>query len=242
MFLVKSYMEKRSEKMRQYDLIIFDCDGVLVDSESLAHDLELSLLKSWGLELEPAVYESLVLGKTQKEIYALLEAKFQERLPKNFRETHESELLKALSKNLKPIEGMKDLLDHLSLPKAVASNSDAERLALALSVTGLFSSFDPHIYSFEVVGKGKPDPALHLHVAKQFDVEPDRCLVIEDSPTGAQGALNAGMDVLGFIQPHLEKGVTASGLKKLPCVGYAASAQEILKKIDFSSQPLRKQA
>jgi len=235
-------MEKRSGKMHKYDLIIFDCDGVLVDSESLAHDLELNLLKSWGLELEPAVYESLVLGKTQKEIYALLEARFQDQLPKNFREIHEKKLFKTFSEELKAIEGMEDLLAHFPLPKAIASNSDAERLILALSVTGLSSYFDPHIYSFEVVGKGKPDPALHLHVAKQFDVSPDRCLVIEDSPTGAQGALNAGMDVLGFIQPHLEKSVTALSLKKLPCVEYASSAHEILKKIGFSSQILRKQA
>lgn len=182
-----------------FDLIIFDCDGVLIDSEILANRAEVELLKSFGIEFELNDYMARFVGKSTKDVLKSIEVSHSVSLPADFRKLAGEKIYAVFKKELKPISGIFELLDSIDKPKCIGSSSSLNRLEMTLTTTGLFDRFAPHIFSADQVSRGKPAPDLFLFAAEKMKVDPNRCIVIEDSPHGVRAGVDAGMTVLGFI-------------------------------------------
>jgi HAD superfamily hydrolase (TIGR01509 family) len=182
--------------------VIFDCDGVLVDSEVLYHAVEIAVLAEMGLAYDPHDFKARFMGMSDKSFYAALEEDGQARLGRSI----EAELrerfkarTRAVAERLTEVKGAAAAVDALKLGKAVASSSTREALDFKLKLTGLWDRFAPHIYSAEHVVHAKPAPDLFLHTADALGLAPADCLVIEDSVNGVRAAQAAGMRVWGFM-------------------------------------------
>jgi HAD superfamily hydrolase (TIGR01509 family) len=178
-------------------LLIFDCDGVLVDSETLSCQVDAELLTECGVPYTARDVAREFIGVSLKDQIARIEALHGFRLPDDFAERLNRTLFARFETELKPIEGVRDAILALPYPRCVASSSLPDRIALTLRVTGLSDLF-VDIFSASQVARGKPAPDLFLHAAAQMRVSPAECLVIEDSTAGVQAALAAGMRVIGF--------------------------------------------
>ena len=184
--------------------ILFDCDGVLVDSEVLSLKIELSALSEIGLDYTPDSFIDRYMGMSGDDLHRALDEDCRQRLghtlPAGFREACHARYRTALSEGeLKIVPGAAAAIRRIGQRKAVASSSGTEGLKLKLTLTGLWDAFAPHVYSADVVRRGKPAPDLFLHVAETLDVAPEHCLVIEDSVNGICAARAAGMRVWGFL-------------------------------------------
>lgn len=179
-------------------LMIFDCDGVLVDSEPLANRVLAEFLTELGLPHTQHECSARYVGKSIPSIKALIEAESGLRLPDDFH----AELWRrdriAFADNLQPIDGVAHALAVLDGPRCVASSSMPERILNSLTVTGLLDYFEPHLFSASQVANGKPAPDLFLFAAERMGAQPEDCLVIEDSRAGVEAGKAAGMRVLGF--------------------------------------------
>jgi HAD superfamily hydrolase (TIGR01509 family) len=179
-------------------LLIFDCDGVLVDSEALACEIDAQILTRNGLPYSAEDIARKFVGVSFKDMVARLEAEHACTLPDDLGVQIDSALFAKFETALKPIEGVRETILSLPYPHCVASSSKPERIALSLRVTGLSDLFD-NVFSATQVKRGKPAPDLFLHAAERMGASPQDCVVIEDSAAGVQGALAAGMRVIGFI-------------------------------------------
>jgi HAD superfamily hydrolase (TIGR01509 family) len=183
--------------------VIFDCDGVLVDSEILALEVELAAAATVGLSYDLDEYKARFMGMTTPAFFELLEedcrAKTGRDLPPDFRDACYGQYRAALSSRLTEVEGALDVVRGLGSRKAVASSSNADALEEKLRRTGLWEHFAPHVYSTDLVARGKPAPDIFLHAARMIDVLPQDCLVIEDSVNGVIAARAANMRVWGFL-------------------------------------------
>lgn len=180
------------------DLIIFDCDGVLVDSELLSCRCLSEVLADFGFELDVEQALELFLGRST----AAIGEYYRERghiLPDDFLSRLKSRVLETFAGALQPIPGVGAVLSDLKTPGCVASSSDLDRVALSLKVTGLAPHFGDRLYTAQMVRHGKPAPDLFLHAARKMQVDPARTLVIEDSVSGVQAGKAAGMTVWGFV-------------------------------------------
>jgi HAD superfamily hydrolase (TIGR01509 family) len=180
------------------DLVIFDCDGVLVDSEIVSFEAEAEALAEAGISVPLDELLDRFVGLSSASAFAILEAEHGIRLPPDFAARCRQRVLDAFDRNLRPIAGVVPLLEELTHRRCVASSSEPPRIRYSLSVTGILHYFDPHIFSAVQVTRSKPAPDLFLFAAAQMGVSPERCLVIEDSVPGVTGARAAGMTVLGF--------------------------------------------
>lgn len=208
-----------------YDLVIFDNDGVLVDSEPLANSILAEYLTELG---HPTSYEeSLIdyMGAAVHRVQDLVMERSGERLPDDFEELLNARTFAAFERELRPVPGVEEVLGALTasgVGYCVASSASHERIRVGHRVAGLDGWFEEEwIFSSQDVGKGKPAPDLFLHAARQMGVEPARCVVVEDSPLGVQAAAAAGMDVLGFtsmVPAERLGGATAyfGDMKQLP--------------------------
>jgi HAD superfamily hydrolase (TIGR01509 family) len=182
--------------------VIFDCDGVLVDSEVLALEIELISLKEIGLEFDIEVYQKRHLGTTSTEFFREIEedyhAKFDAPLPNGFRQKVGKRYREAFSTRLQIIDGVHDLLSSLECPIAVASGSSPESLAVKLAQVEIASFFGKHVYSSHQVKRGKPAPDLFQLVSQALGVPHKDCIVVEDSARGIKAAVAAGMRAIGF--------------------------------------------
>jgi HAD superfamily hydrolase (TIGR01509 family) len=181
------------------DLVIFDCDGVLVDSEPLADRVLLEGLAARGMPIEPSFVEERFLGRSLAAICAILRDECGIDLSHDDLEEMRLQLYALFRRELRPIRGIEEALDGLALTRCVASSSQLERIRLSLEVTGLLSRLEPYLFSATMVARGKPAPDLFLHAAGRMGAEPGRCLVIEDSAAGVTAAKAAGMRVFAFI-------------------------------------------
>jgi HAD superfamily hydrolase (TIGR01509 family) len=180
------------------DLIIFDCDGVLVDSELLSCQCLSEVLAEFGLQLSVEQALELFLGRSTKAIEQHYRDLGQT-LPDDFFPHLKARVLEMFAATLQPIPGVSALLSELNVPHCVASSSDLDRISLSLDVTGLALHFDERLFSAQMVRHGKPAPDLFLHAARKMQADPARTLVIEDSLSGVQAARAAGMTVWGFV-------------------------------------------
>ncbi|WP_193183497.1 HAD family hydrolase [Nisaea sediminum] len=185
-----------------FSAIIFDCDGVLVNSESIHVALELEHLAELGLVYERGDYIHRMKGRSWPDFLAALsndhEAAFATKLPDSFSTRLSNAVWAAFEEQLSAMAGVAELLNGLSQPRAVASSSGHRALRSKLEMTGLISYFDPHVVSSDHVEKAKPAPDIFLHAAEGLNVPPRSCLVIEDSVNGVLGARAAGMTVWGY--------------------------------------------
>lgn len=192
-----------SENKTATTAVIFDCDGVLVDSEALALEVEFAAMTELGIATDAQTHMERYLGLTGPEFYDALEREFSRvhnrPLPPDFRVKCQQRYRAAIdSDRLVEITGARDFVTNLSCAKAVASSSSVDSLERKLRRTRLWDHFAPHIYSGEQVAHGKPEPDLFLHAATNIGAAPAACLVIEDSAHGVVAARRAGMRVWGF--------------------------------------------
>lgn len=180
------------------DLVIFDCDGTLVDSESIAARVTAELFRDLGVHLTPEEAFHTFLGLDHEASRALAQTRYGIRFPDDYDTRAEARMTTALDRDLRALPGIPKLLAGLDLPFCVASNSSARRLRRTLTVSGLLPYFGDRVFSVSDVARGKPAPDLFLHAAKVMGHAPGRCLVIEDSLAGVTGAVAAGMRVAGF--------------------------------------------
>ncbi|MFD7033286.1 HAD family hydrolase [Streptomyces sp. NPDC059917] len=208
-----------------YDLVIFDNDGVLVDSEPLSNTILSAYLTELG---HPTSYEDSLrdyMGAAVHRVHDTILERTGERLPEDFDDTLHARVFAAFARELRPVPGAVEVLEELTargIPYCLASSGSHERIRVGHRTTGLDEWFEEEwIFSSEDVGKGKPAPDLFLHAAARMGVEPGRCVVVEDSPLGVRAARAAGMDVLGFTSmTPAERLAGATGLfgemKELP--------------------------
>ena len=186
-----------------FDAVIFDCDGVLVDSETLALEIELQELAALGLVYGRDDYCARFMGMNNNDFYAELDADRRslvgEPLPAEFRHAQRERMIKACEERLVEVPGAGRAVAAWAGPKAVASSSGSKLLRLKLTSTGLWDSFAPHVYGGDMVERGKPAPDIFLLAIDGLGLDPARCLVIEDTANGVRGARAAGAQVWGFL-------------------------------------------
>ncbi|MFF7603482.1 HAD family hydrolase [Streptomyces mirabilis] len=186
----------------RYDLVIFDNDGVLVDSEPISNTILAAYLTELG---HPTSYEESIrdyMGSAMHRIHELVQERSGQRLPEVFDDVFHGRVFAAFERELQPVPGAVQLLEKLAadeVPYCVASSGSHERIRVGHRKTGLDRWFgEGRVFSSQDVGRGKPAPDLFLYAAERMGVAPERCVVVEDSPLGVRAANSAGMDVYGF--------------------------------------------
>jgi HAD superfamily hydrolase (TIGR01509 family) len=187
------------KKTRQkFDLVIFDCDGVLVDSEVISSRAHAQILTRHGYPITADQVLERFLGVSDPEARQTIETEIGRKLPDDFETQVKQATLQFYAGDLRAISHVGEAIAAIGPPKCVASSGTPEKIRHGLSCAGLYDRLAPHIFSAAQVARGKPAPDLFLFAAQQMQVSPGRCLVIEDSVAGITGARAAGMTVLGF--------------------------------------------
>jgi HAD superfamily hydrolase (TIGR01509 family) len=184
--------------VKNFDLVIFDCDGVLVDSELLGNQADIELFASLNIQLDLEDYMLRYVGVSARETVRGIEQQTGRKLPENILELKQQNVFRRFERELKAIDGVLDVLKSLKLARCVASSSVPERIQFSLGLTGLLPLLEPHLFSSTMVARGKPAPDLFLYAATSMKCDPGRCIVIEDSEVGVQAAMSAGMHAIGF--------------------------------------------
>jgi HAD superfamily hydrolase (TIGR01509 family) len=192
-------------------LLIFDCDGVLVDSEVIAFDVLAQMLASLGKPLSIAECRRRFMGRRTPDVLAEIEGELGHPIPAETGARMKALLFERFRRELRPVAGVKEALACVSPSICVASSSAPDRIALSLDVTGLAPFFGAHVFSAEQVAHGKPAPDLFLFAARSMNVATSDSIVIEDSPTGVLAARRAGMGAIGFAgASHADASLEAS--------------------------------
>jgi HAD superfamily hydrolase (TIGR01509 family) len=178
--------------------VIFDCDGVLVDSEPISNRVLAECLTAEGLPTTTEQSIERYMGRSWAACVALIEKALGRPLPGDFADTYHARLYAAFERELEPVPGIEDALDRIELPMCVASSGSHERIRTVLSLTGLLERFDDRIFSATDVPHGKPAPDLFLHAARASGFDVERCAVVEDSPAGVAAGRAAAMAVFGY--------------------------------------------
>jgi HAD superfamily hydrolase (TIGR01509 family) len=198
MFLLGAEIWVWKRAMTKPDLIIFDCDGVLVDSELLSCRCLSEVLAGYGINLGLDQALDLFLGRSVTAVREHFKA-LGRSIPEQFAAELKAAVRAAFLSGLGPIEGVGSVLADLQIPHCVASSSDVDRVSFSLSLTGLAPHFDKGLYTSQMVERGKPAPDLFLYAAERMRADPRRTLVIEDSVSGVTAGKAAGMTVWGFV-------------------------------------------
>jgi HAD superfamily hydrolase (TIGR01509 family) len=201
-------------------VIIFDCNGVLVDSEPIAAVVAAQEFQGVGIGITPELVARYFTGRRPADMFAEVEAATGQTLPANFSEIFAAAMLRRLRVELRATAHVKHALTWLRGPKCVASSSPIDRVRISLQTTGLIQFFEPNLFSASQVSRGKPAPDLFLLVARMTKVAPRDCIVVEDSPAGVAAAHAAGMMPIGFVggghaNPHLGTQLTEAGARAL---------------------------
>jgi HAD superfamily hydrolase (TIGR01509 family) len=181
-------------------LFAFDCDGVLVDSEVIASEVDAEMLTEVGFEITAAEVSRRFAGLTSRAIHDIVEKEIGRSLPESFLSDQKEQLDRRLARDLKAVPGVDELLDRIDGPRCICSNSTSERLKMELDKTRLWDRFAPHIFSAVEVGDRQPKPApnVYAYAVKTFEINPREMLVLEDSVFGVAAAKAAGARVVGF--------------------------------------------
>jgi len=180
------------------ELVIFDCDGVLIDSERLAVEVDVLTLHELGWHLSEAEVIERFVGRSDRDTQAAIEAHLGRELPPGWGKRYEQLQRQAFAAALAPVDGILEALEQITLPSCVASSGTHGYLRYTLRLTGLYERFAGRIFSAEDVARGKPAPDLFLYAAKRMTAAPAGCVVVEDSRSGVEAARAAGMRVVAF--------------------------------------------
>lgn len=194
-----------------FKCIIFDCDGVLVDSESMSIGILLELGKKIGFHLDKAIAMEQFSGVALQQILAYMEEQSQQKFPPNIIQQYRYLTYQAFKKNIQAVPGVQDLLENLEVPFCVASNAPQEKIRLNLGLLKLLPYFGEHIYSAYDIECWKPEPDLFLYAAQNMGFAPQDCAVVEDSLAGVQAAKAGGFTVFGFAHGKRGKELQAAG-------------------------------
>ncbi len=186
------------DKIPSPSLVIFDCDGVLVDSEIISNRLLSEALIAQGCPIGEAECHARFTGISMRSIIGIVEEETGRKLPDDFETTMRAHDLEVFARELQAIPHMNQALERITLPVCVASSGAPEKIRHSLTVTGLLHFFEPHLFSAHMVANGKPAPDVFLLAAERMGADPAECCVVEDSEPGIQAARAAGMQVLGF--------------------------------------------
>ena len=191
--------------------VIFDCDGVLVDSEPAANAVLAAVITDLGLPTTPEQARADYMGRSWASCMEILAGKLGQPPPDDLRDRYRAGVEEAWQRDLQPVPGIVEALDAIDLPNCVASSGEHERMRLTLGLTGLLSRFEGRIFSATEVEHGKPAPDLFLHAATQMRFDPAETVVVEDTVPGVQGARAAGMRVLAFARLVSADELSAAG-------------------------------
>jgi HAD superfamily hydrolase (TIGR01509 family) len=180
------------------DLVIFDCDGVLVDSEPIMNRAHAEILTACGYAVTPSALLERFCGRSDAEMLDTIEREWGRRLPYDYERRVGAAIDARCANELAAAPGLHEMLRDLALPVCVASSGTPSRIRMSLRCVGLLDRFEPHIYSATMVARGKPAPDLFLHAASAMKVDPARCVVVEDSLAGVTAAVAAAMAVIGY--------------------------------------------
>lgn len=181
--------------------VIFDCDGVLVDSETLGNRVLAEMITEAGFPISPEQALRKFKGGKLADCIAGVEDQLGKKLPEDFPRQVRAKMAEVFQSELQAIQGVREALESIPVSKCVASNGPEEKMALTLKITDLLHFFEGRFYSAYTLGVWKPEPDLYLYAASQLGVHPEECVVVEDSHLGVQAAIAAGMPVLGFADP-----------------------------------------
>ena len=195
------------------ELVIFDCDGVLVDSEPISVRIDLEMLAELGLTTTKEEVIERFVGRSPDVIVQSVEAELGHPPPDGWFENGERRLREAFTNELRPVAGIVEALAQISDPVCVASSSSPPNLRFKLELTGLYDRFRGHLFSAAHVANGKPAPDLFLHAAAEMGIHPARCVVVEDSRHGVEAARAAGMDVLAYVGGGMIPADALAGLR-----------------------------
>lgn len=203
--------------------MIFDCDGVLVDSDRISLRIQAERISALGL---PVTYEDCVhefLGIGMPATLRRVEEWLGRPLPEGWEAELEVEVMAAFRRELRPVPGIVEALEAITLPTCVASSGSHEKLTLTLGLTGLYERFAGRVFSADEVERAKPDPDLFFYAAERMGVVPERCVVVEDSPWGVAAARAAGMSALGYAADAEPR--AAAGLAEAGAIVFTAMAE-----------------
>ena len=188
--------------MSSFELIIFDCDGVLVDSEKIANQVFAKILNEecgFSLSLED-MFQTFV-GHSSNQCMSIIKSMLGKEPPSHLEQRYKEEINIALSNSVAAVSGIEKVLTEISVPFCVASSGSHEKMRTTLGKTNLLKYFEDNLNSTSDVERGKPFPDVFLHAARRAGISnPAKCLVIEDSPLGVQGGVSAGMTVFGYAE------------------------------------------
>jgi len=192
--------------MSRLDLVIFDCDGVLVDSEAIAQEVLSKVLARLGAQMSPAEVGERFFGKTVPQCIEIAEGLIGHEIPDDFIAAWRAELYADFqNRPVQAVAGVRNAIEQLGVPVCVVSNGPVEKMRTTLGVTGLLPLFEGRLFSPDLGLPGKPEPDLFLAAARAAGAVPDRCAVVEDSAGGVRGARVAGMRAYGFTGlPHID--------------------------------------
>lgn len=179
-------------------LIIFDCDGVLVDSEVISIAVDEIVLADLGWRIDTDEIIARFVGRSHDHFLAVVEEHIGYKLPDDWEDSYQRLYREAMRRDLRSVPGIIDAHDVITVPSCVASNGSHEKMQFTLGLTGLLTRFDGRIFSASEVALGKPAPDLFLHASSTLGYKPSDCVVVEDSVAGVQAALAADMNVIAY--------------------------------------------
>ncbi len=194
-----------------WQLIIFDCDGVLVDSEPIANRVMADVLTENGLPMTTETCFEHFLGRTMSDCVRVLATRFGHTAATDFADHVRQRTLAALREEIEPVAGVADALARIPVPMCVASSGQLVKMRTTLHATGLLSHFEDRLFSAAGMARGKPHPDIFLHAAREMGAAPESCAVVEDSPVGVQAGVAAGMTVFGYAALSDARALSAAG-------------------------------
>lgn len=210
----------------RFDLVIFDCDGVLVDSERITNTVFATMLNELGLSVTLGDMFHDFVGRSMSQCLEMIEARLGHPPPANLLEEYNARITVALTRDLQAVSGIEAALDAIDVPVCVASSGDHGKMKTTLGLTGLMDRFSDRLFSVTEVANGKPEPDVFLYAAERMGADPTRCAVIEDSAPGVRAGVTAGMTVFGYAaltdpaSLEREGAVVFDDMAKLPALLY----------------------
>lgn len=182
----------------KYKCVIFDCDGVLVDSEIITCKVLVSMARELGVDIDLDYTVKNFMGKSLKHIMEYLDTQLDFPLPADFEKEYRKRTFSKFAEELQPIEGVQALIEKINIPFCVASSGPLSKIKANLTITNMADQFAGRMFSCYEINSWKPEPDIFLHAAKTMGFNPDECAVVEDSTVGVQAALAGGFDVFMY--------------------------------------------